>query len=111
MKVVIDRGLCNTNLTHCQRCSAALIRHPEGYDRPCILDIIEDARETLTIELRTDGRQIQLELNEQDQELAAVEGWEALADFEHKKAAYGSNFEKVLAQFRRKLDTRCRRAE
>lgn len=82
MKVIIDRGLCDTNLTFCQRCSAALIRHPEGYDRLCILDVVDDGHEMLTIEMYTDGRKLVIELTEEEQELAAVEGWEALADFD-----------------------------
>ena len=82
MKVIIDRGLCDTNLAHCQRCSAAFIRYPEGYDRACIVDIIEDDQELLTIELHTDGRVLEIELSDDDRELAGVEGWEALADFD-----------------------------
>jgi len=82
MRVIIDRGLCNSELAFCQRCSAALIRHPMGYDRPCIRDIIEDGSELLTIEMFTDGRTIEIELTKADRDLAAVEGWEALADFD-----------------------------
>jgi len=82
MKVIIDRGLCDTNLAHCQRCSAAFIRHPEGYDRACIVDIIDDGKEPLTVELRTDGRVLEIELSDDDRELAGIEGWEALADFD-----------------------------
>ena len=82
MRVIIDRGLCNSELAFCQRCSAALIRHPMGYDRPCICDIIEDDSELLTIEMYTDGRRLEIELTEENRNLAAVEGWEALADFD-----------------------------
>jgi hypothetical protein len=82
MKVVIDRGLCDTNLSYCQRCSAALIRNPEGYDRHCILDIVDDGQSTLTIEMFTDGRVLEVELTDEERELASVEGWEALADFD-----------------------------
>lgn len=82
MKVVMDRGLCDSSLTYCQRCSAALFRHPEGYDRLCIVDIEDDGKETLTLQMRTDGRTLELELTEEERELAAVEGWEALADFD-----------------------------
>jgi hypothetical protein len=82
MKVIIDRGLCDTNLAYCQRCSAALIRHPEGYDRACIVDIVEDGKELLTIELMTDGRVLEVELSEKERQLAGIEGWEALADFD-----------------------------
>jgi hypothetical protein len=82
MKVIIDRNLCDTSLTFCQRCSAAFFRNPEGVDRLCIRDIIEDGKETLTLEMYTDGRVVELELSEGDRELASVEGWEALADFD-----------------------------
>lgn len=82
MKVVIDRGYCDTNLAFCQRCSAALFRYPEGYDRPCILDIIDDGQELLTLVMHTDGRILQIELSDEERQLAAVEGWEALAHFD-----------------------------
>lgn len=82
MKVIIDRGLCNNTLSYCQRCSAALFRNPEGYDRLCIVDIIEDGKDTLTLHMRTDGRTLELELTDEERELAAIEGWEALADFD-----------------------------
>lgn len=82
MKVVIDRDLCDASLGFCQRCSAAFIRYPEGNDRLCIRDVIEDGKETLTIHLRTDGRELEMELSDEMRELAGVEGWEVLADFD-----------------------------
>ncbi|HID52703.1 MAG TPA: hypothetical protein EYP41_11800 [Anaerolineae bacterium] len=82
MKVILDRGLCNATLEFCQRCSAALIRNPEGVDRPCIMDVIDDGSELLTIEMLTDGRTIEIELTDEARDLASVEGWEALADFD-----------------------------
>ncbi len=82
MKVIMDRNLCDTSLGFCQRCSAAFLRHPEGVDRLCILDIIDDGKESLTLEMYTDGRHLEVDLTEEDQELAAVEGWEALVDFD-----------------------------
>jgi hypothetical protein len=82
MKVIIDRGLCDATLAFCERCSAAFIRYPEGHDRHCITQIVDDGRELLTLEIATDGRVLELELNEEQQELAATEGWEVLADFD-----------------------------
>jgi hypothetical protein len=82
MKVILDRGFCNATLEYCQRCSAALIRNPEGVDRACILDIIDDGKDQLTLEMFTDGRRLELPLTDEQRELAAVEGWEALADFD-----------------------------
>jgi len=82
MRVVIDRDLCDANLAFCQRCSAAFIRYPEGVDRQCIREIVDDGSDLLTIEMKTDGRQIVIELTDDERELASVEGWEALADFD-----------------------------
>ena len=82
MRVVMDRDLCNASLPFCQRCSAAFIRNPEGEDRMCVRDIIEDGKETLTIEMHTDGRELVIELSDEMRELASVEGWEVLADFD-----------------------------
>lgn len=82
MRVVIDRDLCDASLPFCQRCSAAFIRYPEGTDRPCIRDVVDDGSDLLTIELLTDGRQLVLELSDDERELASVEGWEALAHFD-----------------------------
>jgi hypothetical protein len=69
-------------LSFCQRCSAAFIRHPEGSDRPCILDVVEDGKETLTLALYSDGRELEVELIDEMRDIAGVEGWEALADFD-----------------------------
>lgn len=82
MKVVIDRDLCSANLAYCQRCSAAFIRNPEGSDRLCIREIVEDGKDTLTLKMFTDGRILEIELSDEERDLASVEGWEALADFD-----------------------------
>jgi hypothetical protein len=82
MRVVIDRDLCDASLPFCDRCSAAFIRYPEGTDRLCIRDIVDDGKDNLTIEMQTDQRTLVVELTEEMQELASVEGWEALVDFD-----------------------------
>jgi hypothetical protein len=82
MKVVIDRDLCDASLPFCQRCSAAFIRYPEGTDRLCIREVIDDGKETLTLQMLTDGRELTVELTDEQREIASVEGWEALADFD-----------------------------
>lgn len=82
MRVVIDRDLCDASLPFCQRCSAAFIRYPEGSDRQCIREIVDDGSDLLTIVMRTDGRTLVLELTDEEREIASVEGWEALADFD-----------------------------
>jgi hypothetical protein len=82
MKVVIDRDLCDASLGYCQRCSAAFIRHPEGTDRLCIREVVDDGRNVLTIQMKTDGREMEIEFTDEMRELAGVEGWEVLADFD-----------------------------
>jgi hypothetical protein len=82
MKVVIDRDLCDASLPFCQRCSAAFIRYPEGTDRLCIREVIDDGKDTLTLQMLTDGRELTVELTDEQREIASVEGWEALADFD-----------------------------
>ena len=82
MKVIIDRDLCDANLAFCQRCSAAFIRYPEGTDRLCVRDVIDDGKDTLTLKMFSDGRTIEVELTDEQRDLASVEGWEALADFD-----------------------------
>lgn len=82
MRVVIDRDLCDASLPYCQRCSAAFIRFPEGTDRLCIRSIEDDGRDLLTLKLLTDGRELELTLSEEERDLAGVEGWDALANFD-----------------------------
>ena len=82
MKVFIDRDLCDASLPFCQRCSAAFIRNPQGEDRMCIREVVDDGKDTLTLHLKTDGRELEIELNDEMRELASVEGWEILADFD-----------------------------
>lgn len=91
MRVSIDRNLCNTSLPFCQRCSAAFIRFPEGEDRLCIMEVVDDGKETLTLHMLTDDRELEIELTDEQREIASVEGWEALADFDPALFRSGAN--------------------
>lgn len=82
MRVIIDRDLCDASLPFCQRCSAAFIRYPEGVDRHCIREIIDDGNDLLTIQMKTDGREFVIELTDEERDIGSVEGWDALADFD-----------------------------
>lgn len=82
MRVTIDRDLCDASLPFCQRCSAAFIRFPEGSDRMCVRKIEDDGQESLTIVLMTEGRTLEIELTDEEREIASVEGWEVLANFD-----------------------------
>lgn len=82
MKIVMDRGYCDTALPFCARCSAAFFRKPLGTDRPCVVDVIDDGRDDLLhFEVRTDGRTLEFDLTEDLQTGLALEGWEFLVDF------------------------------
>jgi len=82
MRVVIDRDLCDASLPFCQRCSAAFIRYPESHDRLCIREILDDGRDTLTLHMMTDNQELEIELTDEMRQLAGLEGWEVLADFD-----------------------------
>jgi hypothetical protein len=45
-------------------------------------DVVDDGSDLLTLQMHTDGRELHIELTEEQQELASVEGWESLADFD-----------------------------
>jgi hypothetical protein len=75
MKVTIDRQLCDHALPECEACFARFMRNPQGVDRACITDYVEDDALILTLTLRYDGLEEVLELSPQDCELVASEGW------------------------------------
>lgn len=104
MKIIMNRGLCDADLSFCARCSATFFRKPMGTDRPCITNIIDDGDDDLIhIELHTDGRVVHLDLTEDLQEGLSLEGWEFLSDFDpalirRGAAARWRELEKLAAQ-------------
>ena len=75
MKVTIDRGLCNHVLSECEQCFARFIRNPQGEDRFCITEYVEDDEANLTLTLRYDGHEEVLVLTPAERERVANEGW------------------------------------
>jgi hypothetical protein len=75
MKVTIDRSLCNHALSECERCFARFVSNPEGEDRMCITEYIEDDDPILTLTLKYDGYEEVLSLTPEQRKLAASEGW------------------------------------
>ena len=75
MKVTIDRNLCDHVLPECERCFARFIRNPEGEDRYCITDYVEDSDPVLTLTLRYDDQEEVLQLTPEQRELVINEGW------------------------------------
>jgi uncharacterized protein YjhX (UPF0386 family) len=60
-------------------------------DRLCILEVEDDGKETLTLHMLTDGRELEIVLTDEQREIASVEGWEALADFDPALFRSGAN--------------------
>jgi hypothetical protein len=75
MKVTIDRTLCDHVLPECERCFARFVRNPEGVDRCCITEYVDDAEPTLTLTLKYDGHEEVLALSPEERELVVSEGW------------------------------------
>jgi hypothetical protein len=82
MKVKINRDVCDAHLAFCENCLGRFLKEPMGYERHCFEELEDDNSEILTIELKTDGRELTLELTEEERLLAAGEGWASLMDFE-----------------------------
>ena len=87
MRVTIDRNHCDHVLSECERCFARFIRNPEGEDRACIVEYVEDGDLLLTLTLRYDGQEEVMVIPPEKRELVADEGW--------------SNFVKVKPKFYR----------
>ena len=81
MKVTIDRNLCDASLNACEHCFSFFVEHPEGVDRYCIIEQVEDGSDKLTLTLLTDGLERTVVLDEQERELVAMDGWSSLVDF------------------------------
>lgn len=91
MKIVMDRGYCDASLSFCARCSAAFFQRPEGTDRPCIVEVVDDGNdEMLHFVVRTDNRTLEFDLTQDLQTGLAIEGWEFLADFEPEFFRHGA---------------------
>ena len=75
MKVTIDRRLCDHVLSECERCFARFVLNPEGEDRTCITDYVEDGDSNLTLTLKYDGLEEVLVIPPEKRELVASEGW------------------------------------
>ncbi len=52
-----------------------------GYERQCFEDIKDDGSDVLTLDLHTGDHDIRLELNEEQRQLMAGEGWTMFMDF------------------------------
>ena len=81
MKVTIDRNICGASLNACEHCFSFFAQNPEGVDRYCIVEQVEDGSDLLTLTLLTDGHEKTVTLDDKQRELVATEGWSSLVDF------------------------------
>ena len=75
MKVTIDRNLCDHALPECERCFARFIKNPEGEDRACITEYVDDGNEILTLTLKYDNELEVLTLTPEQRQAVALDGW------------------------------------
>jgi hypothetical protein len=75
MKITIDRRLCDHVLSECEACFARFVRNPQGVDRLCITEYVDDGEPTLILTLRYDGEEEVLALSPEEREVVASEGW------------------------------------
>ncbi len=81
MKVTIDRNICGASLNACEHCFSFFAQHPQGVDRYCIVEQVEDGSDNLTLTLRTQGHENTVVLDEAQRQAVALEGWSSLVDF------------------------------
>ena len=81
MRVKLDRNLCGHNLAYCERCLGKFLRNPMGYERQCFLEIEDDGKEELTLEMKTNDEEVVLVLDEEERNMLAGDGWAYHVDF------------------------------
>lgn len=81
MKVWIDYGQCEANLSACESCFGQFIRTGVP-DRGCILDYKDDGRKDFTVYLKIGDRVEVIEIPADQVELIAYDGWSRYVSFE-----------------------------
>jgi hypothetical protein len=82
MRVKIDRDVCPAHLAFCEQCLGKFLREPLGYERRCFLELEDDKKDDLTVELHSGTHDVVLVLNEEERRLVAGEGWSYFVDFD-----------------------------
>jgi hypothetical protein len=80
MRVTINRNTCPAHLAFCERCLGRFLLYPEGYERRCFEELVEDGSPDLTILLHTGDNYVEFVLNEEQRRLIAGEGWAGFVD-------------------------------
>ena len=82
MRVKMNRDVCPAHLSFCERCLGKFLLHPMGYERRCFEVLEDDNSEMLTLDLHSQGHNLTLNLDEEQRELLAQEGWAYFVDFD-----------------------------
>ena len=82
MRVTIDRNVCPAHLSFCERCLGKFLKEPLGYDRRCFEVYEDDGNdEILTLEIHTGDDHVILQLDAEQREMVAAEGWSYFVEF------------------------------
>lgn len=82
MRVRINRNLCGAHLAFCERCLGQFLKFPLGYERRCFETLEDDNPEQLIVELHTGDHDIVFQLDEEQRQIVAGDGWTSFVDFE-----------------------------
>ena len=86
MKIIIDHDNCEHADGYSERCLYNTILDPTRHERFCMMERIDDGKETLTVVLKQNGQVFtRVVHNQEEREIAASEGWAGfvkLADVE-----------------------------
>jgi hypothetical protein len=80
MYIKLDRNTCDHQLAICERCLGKVLKDPMGYERQCFLDVVEDGKEELTLEIIDGDTSRVLVLDEEQRLMMAGEGWAKVLD-------------------------------
>jgi hypothetical protein len=81
MYVKLDRDACDHQLAICERCLGRFLEYPLGYERQCFLELRDDGKDILTVDMHTNGHDVRLELTDEQRKMLASEGWANFMDF------------------------------
>ena len=75
MRITLDRRLCTGSLPFCERCFDIFVTTPQGTERACVTEMIDDGRELMTLRIISTEGEDTLTLAPADAQAVALEGW------------------------------------
>lgn len=73
MRIVMQPGACKTKYSttgasFCESCFASFLMHGAYPDRPCIVAVADDGRAEITLIMRRDGVEREIEITDENRE-------------------------------------------